>query len=1533
MDAQPVRHVHQSNTLISIPPPTTKPNLLCHTHILRTTIPSPSTSAMVTAFSKEHIPHIDWEDEATYTDMAAAETCYYLMLNTVDAGHDAANFLMGESEKAGVFRSMLLGLPAERTTTWDQFYKTRFFFECRNPNQVSSVDTAAGKATRKNDKRNIDRNKLTELLNESVKPLLMELSSSVRSKFMSGVTSEMRPGPLFLLHGLVLRANNIPPNHPWPNLELRRYTLRLCIQLADTEEVTLRVMKEACRMCASLPSSHLEGAKQFFGRNGQLGGRVPGTCAPVVTGIRLRIEGRPKDSLPEVVLISGGATNPELMKCLLELYTTGDLQFIRGKRGRDGSIVRVVTSANDPKGMIFQNGSGGSTVQYPVFAAHNKERELMDSIVTFVRSVAPPNSPGTRYECNLLHVLITKLLAGGYGAHDDFSVLLGRLAKDVPDAYTTEEGNALPTQADTITVTLVWCTKAGATCRITWSKDGVDIGSIDTCNNDIHLQGPGTQYNGIQHRVELLTRKEAVDATDKRIIISARVAVVASKIGSTAYDERKEASQIPLDNEPLSFKEHGCLNGLQGIHGIGSPLPPHDTCPSTDSINNGGKRRAAADDLASGSVAKKPRTGATTYAPFFHDKRFDRCTNLGSKLNNDGFQQISVKGFERMAEFVAVRPLLSEPERIAEVLMSFDCQAELMKLGYTVHVEETDTREVLDGFFSIESSEGDRRYPVRGSWYDKSTVLAAAKITNNSKSHPPCRTGNDFGCNVFVQNCECRNETSDVPAHLGDPTLPVTIFGSGGAAKTVGETCEPTVASVLNSEEETWATGASPQSIAKNAINAELLKVVLRSGVIALFQTREVYEHTFKDQHKYPTTMASDRLFFVGYFIADKFETRKLDHEEIATKYRGSRPMKQHLYRYMEKKHFAITLAPVPIAILSLLLSADGTAKPLKRLLVPVDCGSAVGIRLEKVASLKSALRLSVGCLSSKSVRQSYIAKGEWKEFTDGIAEDEDEDDDEGRKADDGDAENGGETGPRYREETAAAEAGPTDGEDATARDIDDGTVAEQGKPAEVGGPTQQLVEDGGGTGTPVDKDGASSPPCAAVPRDRVETASIVRLMIFLNVAGLLRASNSCLAPEVDLETGAADGPRVGQPLVGEHHLGAIIQTTPTPMPNRGLDVVEHFVRQCTELDLEARVMPPLDPANRLYRTDQPMLFQDTLFRAIVMRVLGRVMPMHLYRQFRIKHKQDTGCLPIPTSDQTKQFLEFLHLTMGHRGATFSRWISRQHAGSVPATLRDAGGFDSFLVALAKDWRKKCDIVAEQSSRKECLLKLVEIAGNAMPYKGTDRVRMTFVLAQALASTEEMFESPFGEVTEDSVVVGHGGQVCGEMLTGTTAIGRSRVVWLNEYGTISKKILDDYRGLNDDELCCLLLRKDGKSSDGKSEIRHMLTGRLLSFTDVEVTLCKGKIFAYENHPSRMLSVRKQFTKPYCYPLPEMAADLMLSADEKRLHLKGIDAFRALTSGSTPQITLPDLFSVGQPTNPPSTMATADTPHLNAPPPT
>ncbi len=196
----------------------------------------------------------------------------------------------------------------------------------------------------------------------------------------------------------------------------------------------------------------------------------------------------------------------------------------------------------------------------------------------------------------------------------------------------------------------------------------------------------------------------------------------------------------------------------------------------------------------------------------------DPFTNLKSSANTNLVPQISLDSFMTMKEFQSMPPLVTEPEDVAEILMDAECQMKLLQLGYTVHIEVEEGKDLLDGLFCFEDAGGNKVYPQQGCMYNKTEVLSAAKITNSQKSHPPCRSNSEsLAMNAFVENCECRNDTDSIVANCENSSLSVTLYGSGGAAKLVGETCEPSTKSALNPTNESWATMASAQCLASNA--------------------------------------------------------------------------------------------------------------------------------------------------------------------------------------------------------------------------------------------------------------------------------------------------------------------------------------------------------------------------------------------------------------------------------------------------------------------------------------------------------------------------------------------------------------------------------------------------------------------------------------------------------------------------------------------------------------------------------------------
>ena len=51
---------------------------------------------------------------------------------------------------------------------------------------------------------------------------------------------------------------------------------------------------------------------------------------------------------------------------------------------------------------------------------------------------------------------------------------------------------------------------------------------------------------------------------------------------------------------------------------------------------------------------------------------------------------------------------MTETEDVAEILMDAECQMKLLQLGYTVHIEVKEGKDLLDGFFCFKDAGGNK---------------------------------------------------------------------------------------------------------------------------------------------------------------------------------------------------------------------------------------------------------------------------------------------------------------------------------------------------------------------------------------------------------------------------------------------------------------------------------------------------------------------------------------------------------------------------------------------------------------------------------------------------------------------------------------------------------------------------------------------------------------------------------------------------------------------------------------------------------
>ena len=277
------------------------------------------------------------------------------------------------------------------------------------------------------------------------------------------------------------------------------------------------------------------------------------------------------------------ALPPEDVQRVIHEYDR--LPFVEGKGGRTGSRVRCVSK--DPEATYFFVGSGPAGTQwaYPTDYASGFECYLLDKFQTImdVQNAYVAKQYGRDYSFNvlratMLHCNVTHCSAGGYGEHDDTGPNHNR--KEDDNCMTMSQAEAkwlLPTRGGHQTLTYVLTSDDGIdytpSHAIQWldsggkGRDGDILGVFELGSNDMHWQGPGSQYS--RHRVIVLPYGKTLAGPHWRMVITVRATYCplkqprehrAALEEQLVGDNRNKLDSLPDRSEYLT--ENGALVGV-----------------------------------------------------------------------------------------------------------------------------------------------------------------------------------------------------------------------------------------------------------------------------------------------------------------------------------------------------------------------------------------------------------------------------------------------------------------------------------------------------------------------------------------------------------------------------------------------------------------------------------------------------------------------------------------------------------------------------------------------------------------------------------------------------------------------------------------------------------------------------------------------------------------------------------------------------------------------------------------------------------
>ena len=361
----------------------------------------------------------------------------------------------------------------------------------------------------------------------------------------------------------------------------------------------------------------------------------------------------------------------------------------------------------------------------------------------------------------------------------------------------------------------------------------------------------------------------------------------------------------------------------------------------------------------------------------------------------------------------------------------------------------------------------------------------------------------------------------------------------------------------------------------------------------------------------------------------------------------------------------------------------------------------------------------------------------------------------------------------------------------------------------------------------------------------KADVNGLVHAIAMCSVAGAYRYNGDCFE--------LVNGKLYARPLLKGCCLPDIFRIHPMPMPNRALDVISvgfrselvsdgTFLRCQTEADCRIK-----------YTNDYRGHLIGTVFKSIILRFTGR---LNAFLQYSMETKKD---YMLPTIADIDGFLSFVRSsTLGRGGTqkTIARWISEQHAHSIPKETKVYTGFQQFVKSIGRNLEQAVDGMLVGNNR---YIATTILRGLLLDCSRTGvNNRLFFLAHQVLSDVEEIFDDPFGHVTPESVHAGCGAEQGYVMLKNEN--GPDAPSNLNEALLLVVRYMQN-EATNQD------LDVTGYKKTGKEQVvRNKVNDRPFNVTDAEHFLCKLWVISKYTLPAYCISNRSEATKPHCHPV-------------------------------------------------------------------
>jgi hypothetical protein len=537
--------------------------------------------------------------------------------------------------------------------------------------------------------------------------------------------------------------------------------------------------------------------------------------------------------------------SPDFKECLISEMNS--LQFMVGERGKSSAFIRNASNcATSPTPIVI----GGNIVyaSVPLSTVETKILALGNKIATmqydYVKAIVGSDYRVT-FHCNLIHTVVASLLKSMYAPHSDYGQLLCT-AENSTSYQHVEDNMWLPKRDEMQVVTMIISNSVlPCSTELVYTDGSSKLATIPLNSCCMHIQGPGSQSEGIQHSARVFGSSH-VDGGVWRAAITLRFSVGRDKQPDIF---KQLLGEMLLTREPPDSTMWSQSYETTGV------ISRFETYEASDETSIYQKRMTDGAGLLEVTLEREPNGGAQSI-----QLESSRITSLDG-VNSDRYRQLPADTFHSLSRFDRVCDIQCAGSLAQELSRAFATQY-LFKKGYRIQIQE-DNGLVVPILHSVPKRNNEpnmvrkgtpeRCLPIPGKHFYLPAICAEANLNHGPRSHP-IHSSSEGSQPIIVISNGYKNKRRSILRCLsrldkweqGNYSRPlfdshssgsITIYGSGGAPNLPGSFA-PT-ANGNNRDEPSISYPLSQSTTCP--INTALVDMTARNEIVTVYVNESMF--------------------------------------------------------------------------------------------------------------------------------------------------------------------------------------------------------------------------------------------------------------------------------------------------------------------------------------------------------------------------------------------------------------------------------------------------------------------------------------------------------------------------------------------------------------------------------------------------------------------------------------------------------------------------------------------------------------------